>query len=67
MVDAGAADDLLVAAKDPAGVGLYAVDADGLGCARTPLVTMDLTRPQADVEFTDAPARLLAGPRRPSG
>ena len=37
------------------------------GVQRTPLVTLDLTRPQADVTFADAPARLMAGPRRPSG
>ena len=29
---------------------------------RTPLVTMDLTRPQATVTLTGAPGRLLAGP-----
>ena len=63
VVDAGAADEILVAAKDSAGISLYAVDAAASGVTRTPLVTMDLTRPQADVEFTDAPARLLAGPQ----
>ncbi|MDT5400284.1 MAG: hypothetical protein QOK33_3515, partial [Mycobacterium sp.] len=60
VVDAGAADELLVAAKGPDGVALYAVDAAGQGVKRTPLVTLDLTRPQANVEFTDAPARLIA-------
>lgn len=60
VVDAGAADVVLVAARGDDGVGLYAVDADDL--RRTPLVTMDLTRPQADIVFADAPARLLAGP-----
>ena len=62
VVDAGAADDLLVAAGGPDGVGLYAVDATGPGVERTPLVTIDLTRPQATVRFSDAPARLVAGP-----
>ena len=61
VVDAGAADDLLVAARGPDGVGLYAVDAAGSGVTRTPLVTLDLTRPQATVQFSDAPARLVAG------
>jgi alkylation response protein AidB-like acyl-CoA dehydrogenase len=60
VVDAGAADVVLVAARGDDGVGLYAVDAADL--RRTPLVTLDLTRPQADVVFADAPARLLAGP-----
>jgi alkylation response protein AidB-like acyl-CoA dehydrogenase len=60
VVDAGAADELLVAAKTADGVALFAVDATGQGVARTPLVTLDLTRPQANVEFTEAPARLIA-------
>jgi alkylation response protein AidB-like acyl-CoA dehydrogenase len=58
VVDAGAADVLLVAAGGPDGVALYAVD--GSAAQRTNLVTMDLTRPQATVEFTGAPARLIA-------
>jgi alkylation response protein AidB-like acyl-CoA dehydrogenase len=60
VVDAGAADELLVAAKGPDGVALCAVDATGPGVKRTPLVTLDLTRPQANIEFTEAPARLIA-------
>ncbi len=62
VVDAGAADELLVAALGPDGLGLYAVDAGSAGVTRTPLVTLDLTRPQATVGFADAPARLVAGP-----
>ncbi len=61
VVDAGAADDLLVAADGPDGLGLYAVAAAGPGVERTPLVTLDLTRPQATIRFSDAPARLVAG------
>ncbi|MGU3503275.1 acyl-CoA dehydrogenase family protein [Mycobacterium sp. C31M] len=56
----GDADELLVAATGPDGVALYAVGTEGV--RRSPLVTMDLTRPQADIELTDAPARLIAGP-----
>ena len=63
VVDAGAADEILVAAKGSAGISLYAVNATASGVTRTPLVTMDLTRPQAVVEFADTPARLLAGPQ----
>ena len=63
VVDADAADVLLVAA-DGAGVrGVYAVDLNGPGVHRHPLVTMDLTRPQADVVLDAAPAELLAGPQ----
>lgn len=62
VVDGDAADELLVAASSPDGIALYAVDATGPGVARTGLVTLDLTRPQANVTLTDAPARLIAGP-----
>jgi alkylation response protein AidB-like acyl-CoA dehydrogenase len=62
VVDAGAADDLLVAATRPDGMALFIVDATGSGVERTALSTMDLTRPQATVRFADAPARLFAGP-----
>nr|WP_235892900.1 acyl-CoA dehydrogenase family protein [Mycolicibacterium hodleri] len=62
IVDAGAADELLVAATGPDGVGLYAVDSAGSGVGRTPLLTVDQTRPQAGVTLSDAPARLVAGP-----
>lgn len=60
VVDAGSADRILVAANGSDGVGLYVVDA--AATRRTPLVTLDLTRPQASVEFDNAPARRLAGP-----
>ena len=60
VVDATAADVLLVAAKSVGGLCLYAVEATDT--QRTPLVTMDHTRPQATVTFTDSPARMLAGP-----
>jgi alkylation response protein AidB-like acyl-CoA dehydrogenase len=62
VVDAGAADDLLVAARNADGLALYAVDAAAAGVQRTPLVTLDLTRPQATVQLSSAPGRLIAGP-----
>ena len=62
VVDAGAADDLLVAARGADGVALYAVDASASGVQRSPLVTLDLTRPQATVQLSGAPGRLVAGP-----
>ncbi|PND58835.1 acyl-CoA dehydrogenase [Mycobacterium sp. ENV421] len=60
VVDGAAADVILVAATGSDGVGLYAVDAQDV--QRTPLSTLDLTRPQANITFSDSPARLLAGP-----
>jgi alkylation response protein AidB-like acyl-CoA dehydrogenase len=61
IVDAGAADDLLVAARVDDGVALYAVDASAPGVHRTPLATLDLTRPQTTVELSGAAGRLVAG------
>ena len=62
VVDAGAADDLLVAARNADGLALYSVDAAAAAVQRTPLVTLDLTRPQATVQLSSAPGRLIAGP-----
>jgi alkylation response protein AidB-like acyl-CoA dehydrogenase len=60
VVDGAAADEILVAASGSNGIGLYVVDAKDT--QRTPLTTLDLTRPQATITFADSPARLLAGP-----
>jgi alkylation response protein AidB-like acyl-CoA dehydrogenase len=49
------ADLLLV----PTAGGLYAVDATAAGVTRTPVVSLDLTRPLADVVLSDAPGQLL--------
>ena len=62
VVDADAADVLLVAATRPDGVALYALEATGPGVQRNPLTTLDLTRPQATIVLTAAPAHLVAGP-----
>ncbi|MGY4708156.1 acyl-CoA dehydrogenase family protein [Mycolicibacterium sp. CBM1] len=61
VVDGGAANEILVAARTSDGVGLYAVDASS--AQRTDLVTLDLTRPQTTITFAGAPARLVAGPQ----
>ncbi|MDQ7909360.1 acyl-CoA dehydrogenase family protein [Phytohabitans sp. ZYX-F-186] len=62
--DGAAADLLLVAARTDHGVALFAVDAAADGVRREPLATLDLTRRQAVVEFSGAPARLIAGEKR---
>lgn len=62
VVDGGIADVLLVAARSDNGIALYAVDGAGEGVSRTPLATLDLTRSEANVTFTDASARVIAGP-----
>ena len=62
VIDAGAADLILVAADGPDGTALFAVDTDSAGVQRVPLTTLDPTRPQATVTLSDAPAQLIAGP-----
>ncbi|MFC8663451.1 acyl-CoA dehydrogenase family protein [Streptomyces sp. NPDC057199] len=59
VLDGHLADLLLVAARTPSGVSLFAVEAQAPGLVRTPLPTLDQTRKQARVEFTNTPARLL--------
>jgi alkylation response protein AidB-like acyl-CoA dehydrogenase len=58
VVDGDAADALLVAANGSDGLGLYVVDA--AAAQRTPLVTMDLTRPQAAIVLDGTPAQRIA-------
>ncbi|WP_433993837.1 acyl-CoA dehydrogenase family protein [Mycolicibacterium porcinum] len=62
VVDGGVGDVLLVAATGPGGIALYAVEATDPGVQRSPLVTLDLTRPQATVSLSAAAAQLVAGP-----
>ena len=62
VVDGGVADVLLVAARSGDGVGLFAVDTTSDGVERTALATLDLTRSEANVTFTDTPARVVASP-----
>ncbi|MFJ8493800.1 acyl-CoA dehydrogenase family protein [Streptomyces sp. NPDC094038] len=57
--DGHVADLLLVAARTPGGISLFAVDAGAPGLTRTPLATLDETRKQARLEFAGTPARLL--------
>ena len=64
VVDADVADDLLVAASGPDGVGLFA--AEGAATERIPLLTLNQTRRQATVRFSNTPARLVVGPKEGS-
>jgi alkylation response protein AidB-like acyl-CoA dehydrogenase len=63
VADALAADVLVVPAVGPDGApGLYEVAADAPGLRITAPVSLDLTRPVADIELTGTPASRLAGP-----
>jgi alkylation response protein AidB-like acyl-CoA dehydrogenase len=60
VADTLIADILLV----PAGSGLYAVNTDADGLARNAIVSLDMTRPLADLVFNDVSAIAVAtGPR----
>jgi alkylation response protein AidB-like acyl-CoA dehydrogenase len=59
VIDGHTADLVIVVARTPAGVSLFAVDGDAPGLTRTPLATMDQTRKQARLEFASVPARLV--------
>jgi alkylation response protein AidB-like acyl-CoA dehydrogenase len=59
VIDGAVADLLLVAARTPAGISLFAVRGDADGLTRTPLTTLDLTRRQARVELAGTPAVLV--------
>jgi alkylation response protein AidB-like acyl-CoA dehydrogenase len=60
VVDAAAADYILVTAATSTGTGLFAVNADAAGLQRRTLESLDLVRPLGVVEFEDTPATLLA-------
>ena len=56
--DAGAADVIVVAARDGGELALYLVDAKSAGISPTP--SIDLTRRLYNLKFDDAPGELLA-------
>lgn len=60
VIDGACADQLMVVARTPEGLGLFVVAADAAGIVRTPMPTMDLTRKLARIEFSSTPARLIA-------
>jgi alkylation response protein AidB-like acyl-CoA dehydrogenase len=59
VIDGHIANLILVAARTPAGLSLFAVEGDASGLTRTSLPTMDQTRKQARLVFESTPARLI--------
>jgi alkylation response protein AidB-like acyl-CoA dehydrogenase len=59
VLDGHTAKLILVAARTPQGVSLFAVEGDASGLTRTALSTMDQTRKQARLEFESTPGRLI--------
>jgi alkylation response protein AidB-like acyl-CoA dehydrogenase len=59
VLDGHIADLIMVGARAPGGVALFAVDGMAPGLRRTPVPTLDQTRKQAHLEFAGTPARLI--------
>ncbi|MCU1377447.1 MAG: putative acyl-CoA dehydrogenase, partial [Acidimicrobiales bacterium] len=59
VLDGHIADLILVAARTDAGVSIFAVPSDAAGLTRTLLTTMDQTRKQAKLDFSNTPATLV--------
>lgn len=59
VIDGHTANLVIVAARTSKGVSLFAVDGNAKGLTRTALSTMDQTRKQAKLEFTDVAAELI--------
>jgi alkylation response protein AidB-like acyl-CoA dehydrogenase len=59
VIDGHVADLILVAGRTDHGVSLFGVKSDAAGLTREPLSTMDQTRKQARLEFTETPAWLI--------
>jgi alkylation response protein AidB-like acyl-CoA dehydrogenase len=66
VVDGHIAGLLLVAARTPAGLSLFAVDGTAPGLVRTALPTLDQTRKLARIVFDNVPARLVGTEGRAS-
>ncbi len=64
MLDGDTADVLLVAARAPAGVGLFDVDPRQDGVCRAAVPAMDATRRLAVVRLTRARGERVGGERR---
>jgi alkylation response protein AidB-like acyl-CoA dehydrogenase len=59
VLDGHIADLILVAARTPAGIGVFAVEKGTSGWSADPLATMDQTRKQSRLIFDASPARLI--------
>ena len=61
VADGEYADFAIVAARDANGCLLHLVDLNGPRVRRTPVPTLDRSRPQAKIDFDGAPAQALQG------
>lgn len=66
VLDGNSATHFVVAARLGDEVALFLVNGDADGVKRSPLVTLDMTRKQADIDFDGAPGELLGAPGAPA-
>ncbi len=59
VIDGHVADLIVAVGRTPEGISLFGVKSDADGLTRTPLPTMDQTRKQARLEFSNTPAWLI--------
>ena len=59
VIDGHTADTILVIARAPFGIGVFAVDGRAAGLTRTARATLDMTRKLADLRFEAVGARLV--------
>src|SRR5262249_17989265 len=59
VIDGSQAGIIVVGGRTDGGVSLFVVEGHAPGLTRTSLSTMDQTRKQSKLEFSDTPARLL--------
>jgi alkylation response protein AidB-like acyl-CoA dehydrogenase len=64
VLDGHRADVIVAVARTGPGLSLFTVDGAAPGLLRTALPTLDRTRPLAELEFTQVPARLLGTERQ---
>jgi len=64
VIDGHLADLIIVVARIDHGIAFFAVPGDADGLDRELLPTLDMTRKQARLTFSDTPARLIGSPQR---
>jgi alkylation response protein AidB-like acyl-CoA dehydrogenase len=63
VLDGNIADLVITVGRIDGELAFFAVDGDAEGLTRTPLPTLDMTRPQSRLEFAATPGRLIGDPR----
>jgi alkylation response protein AidB-like acyl-CoA dehydrogenase len=67
VLDGHIADLIIAVGRTGDGLAFFAVNGDAEGLNRTQLPTLDMTRAQARIEFTNTPGRLIGSPQLAPG